>query len=164
MAAIKADKKLRAPLLDRLFDDNPEASREVETNQHLVLRQLRESVRRDLERLFNTRARCLTPPAEMPALTDSLLNYGLPDLANYNLMASESRIAFCRDVERLILRFEPRIHSAKVIAEKNPDGTDHTFNFRVEAVLRATPSPEVVVFDSVLNPINQTVDVAEGSQ
>jgi type VI secretion system protein ImpF len=164
MAAIKADKKLRAPLLDRLFDDNPQVAREADNNQHQVLRQLRESVRRDLERLFNTRARCLSTPAAMPALATSLLNYGLPDLANYNLLASESRKTFCRDVERIILQFEPRIHSAKVIAEQSPDGDDHTFSFRVEAMLRATPSPEVVVFDSVLNPVSHTVDITESVQ
>lgn len=164
MATIKADKKLRAPLLDRLFDDNPQVSREADSNQHLVLRQLRESVRRDLERLFNTRARCMSTPEDMAALDTSLLNYGLPDLANYNLLAGESRKTFCRDVERIILQYEPRIHRAKVIAEKTPDHDDHTFSFRVEATLRATPSPEVIVFDSVLNPINQTVDVTETNQ
>ena len=51
-----------------------------------------------------------------------------------------------------------------MIAESVPDGDDHTFTFRVEATLRATPSPEVVVFDSVLNPVNQTVDVTETTQ
>lgn len=162
--AIKPDKKLRAPLLDRLLDDNPEATREAEQNQHLVLRQLRESVRRDLERLFNTRARSLSTPAQMPQLMNSVLNYGLPDIANYNLLAGESRSAFCRDVERIILRFEPRIQRAKVIAESVLSQEDHSFTFRVEAVLRATPAPEVVVFDSILNPVTQTVDVRETDQ
>jgi len=159
--AVKPDRKLRAPLLDRLFDDNPQNTREAEQNQHLVLRQLRESVRRDLERLFNTRARCLSTPSQMPQLTHSLLHYGLPDIANYNLMVNESRAAFCRDVERIILRFEPRIARAKVIAENALDRDDHSFTFRVEAVLRATPAPEVIVFDSVLNPVTQIVDVRE---
>jgi len=159
--AVKPDRKLRAPLLDRLFDDNPGNTREPEQNQHHVLRQLRESVRRDLERLFNARARCLSTPAAMPQLTHSLLNYGLPDIANYNLMVGESRAKFCRDVERIILRFEPRIQRARVIAENALDRDDHSFTFRVEAVLRATPAPEVVVFDSVLNPVTQIVDVRE---
>ena len=164
MAAIKPDKKLRAPLLDRLLDHNPEQSREPEHNQHLVLRQLRESVRRDLEHLFNTRARCLSTPAGTEMLDNSLLNYGLPDVANYNLMASESRRVFCRDVERIILRFEPRISSVRVLAEGALDRDDHRFSFRVEAVLRASPAAEVVVFDSVLNPISQTVDVLESNR
>ena len=163
MASIKPDKKLRAPLLDRLLDDNPQQQREGERNQHQVLRQLRESVRRDLEQLFNTRARCLSTPEKFEQLETSLLHYGLPDIANYNLQASKSRNEFCRDVERIILRFEPRISRARVIAENNDrDGT--TFSFRVEAVLRATPSPEVVVFDSVLNPVRQAVDVTETDQ
>jgi type VI secretion system protein ImpF len=164
MATIKADKKLRAPLLDRLLDHHPDQSREPEHNHHLVLRQLRESVRRDLEHLFNTRARCLSTPADAPALQTSLLNYGLPDIANYNLLAGESRKAFCRDVERIILRFEPRIHTVQVIAEGSLDRDDHRFSFRVEAVLRASPAAEVVVFDSVLNPVSQTVDVMESNR
>lgn len=164
MAAIKPDKKLRAPLLDRLFDHNPDQSREPEHNQHLVLRQLRESVRRDLEQLFNTRARCLSTPAGATALETSLLNYGLPDIANYNLLASESRRQFCRDVERIILRFEPRIHTVRVIADGSVDRDDHRFSFRVEAMLRASPAAEVIVFDSVLNPVSQTVDVTESNR
>lgn len=162
MAAIKPDKKLRAPLLDRLLDHNPEQNREPEHNQHLVLRQLRESVRRDLEHLFNTRARCLSAPGD--DLENSLLNYGLPDIANYNLMTSESRKVFCRDVERVILRFEPRIHSVRVVTEGGLDRSDYRFSFRVEAMLRASPASEVVVFDSVLNPISQTVDVMESNR
>jgi type VI secretion system protein ImpF len=164
MASIKPDKKLRTPLLDRLLDDNPQAPREAERNQHQVLRQLRESVRRDLEQLFNTRARCLSTPPELEYLETSLLHYGLPDIANYNLQAGDSRTAFCREVERIILRFEPRIRSARVIAEGAQNRDDKSFSFRVEAVLRATPSPEVVVFDSVLNPVRQTVDVMESDQ
>lgn len=164
MASIKPDKKLRTPLLDRLLDDNPGVQQESERNQHQVLRQLRESVRRDLEQLFNTRARCLSSPPEMEYLQTSVLHYGLPDIANYNLQASESRNAFCREVERIILRFEPRIRSARVIPEGSRGDDDKSFSFRVEAVLRATPAPEVVVFDSVLNPVRQTVDVMESDQ
>lgn len=165
MATIKAEKRLRAPLLDRLLDQRPDLPQDVEQNQHQVLRQLRESVRRDIEQLFNTRARCISAPPEAAELRTSVLGYGLPDLANYNLVSSEGRRQICRDIEQVILRFEPRIRSVRVNADSaRLDPNTHQFTFRAEATLRALLADEVLVFDSLLNPVSQTIDVTESIQ
>ena len=152
------NQRLYAPLLDRLLECN----RGRDFNQpYQVLRQLRESVRRDLEHLLNTRYCCLSPPADTESLTNSLLNYGLPDLATVNLTAVDSRRAFCRDIEKTILRFEPRIQTVHVTSDDRLDREEPSIHFRVEALLRANPAPELIIFDSTLNPITQTVAVAE---
>ena len=82
---IDQDQKLVAPLLDRLLDDNPQEQVESERAQHLLLHQLKESVRRDLEDLFNTRQCCVAPPEQLNAVQQALPNYGLPDAATLNL-------------------------------------------------------------------------------
>ncbi len=152
------EKRLLAPVLDRLL----ESSRNMDMHQpHQVLKQLREGVRRDLEYLFNTRFRCISAPESHEHLEDSNINYGLPDLSTVNLSSIDSRKRFCRDIEKTILRFEPRIRSVKVSTQDRIDVEDPSIRFRVEAVLHINPAAEVIVFDSALNPVTQTVDVSE---
>ena len=158
MAAIDDSKKLLAPLLDRLTND---ALSSQPLRSHQVLKQLRESVRQDLEYLFNSRYRCVSPPKGHEHLSASLVNFGLPDISTVNLTASESRTRFCRDVEETIMTFEPRIQSVKVISEQAVDPDDPTIRFRIEAKLHANPAPETIVFDSSLNPVNHQINVAE---
>ena len=57
MASIKKNKKLRASILDRLIDNDPGNNVERDPDQHQKLKDLRNSVRRDLENLLNTRFR-----------------------------------------------------------------------------------------------------------
>ncbi|WP_346838552.1 type VI secretion system baseplate subunit TssE [Microbulbifer sp. SAOS-129_SWC] len=152
------EKRLLAPVLDRLL----ESSRNMDMHQpHQVLKQLREGVRRDLEHLFNTRYRCLSAPESHPHLEQSNINFGLPDLSTVNLSSLDNRKRFCRDIERTILEFEPRIRSVKVSTPDKVDAEDPSIRFRVEAVLHVNPASEVIVFDSALNPVTQTVDVSE---
>ncbi|GAB2890140.1 type VI secretion system baseplate subunit TssE [Microbulbifer echini] len=152
------EKRLLAPVLDRLL----ESSSKMNLNQsHQVLRQLREGVRRDLEYLFNTRYRCISPPDTLLHLEESNINYGLPDLSTVNLSSLVSRKQFCRDIEKTILHFEPRIRSVKVTTQDKLDVEDPSIRFRVEAVLHINPASEVIVFDSALNPVTQMVDVSE---
>jgi type VI secretion system protein ImpF len=150
------EKRLLAPVLDRLLGHGGDINQ-----PHQILRQLRESVRRDLEFLFNTRLRCISPSEDAKHLQNSLLNYGLPDMATVNLTSADSRKDFCRVIERTILKNDPRIKSVNVKNDDKIDNEDPNIRFRVEAVLHTNPAPELIVFDSALNPISQTVNVSE---
>src|SRR5690606_20032861 len=98
---MRVDKKkeLRPSILDRLLDDEPHIQVEADKNRHQHLRELRNSVKRDLENLLNTRYRMVDPPEEFPQLEVSLLNYGLPDLATVNIADIEKKRNFSRRVE-----------------------------------------------------------------
>lgn len=148
-------KRLVAPLLDRLIGHH-----EGINQPHRILRQLRESVRRDLEHLFNTRYRCVSP-SDNDTMNASILNFGLPDLSTVNMTSIDSRKQFCREMEKSILAHDPRIKSVKVSSQDNINNQDPSVRFRVEAVLHANPAPELIVFDSTLNPVSQSVDVDE---
>ncbi len=158
MAAIDKDIKLLAPLIDRLSDDEKSAKK---IPSHQILKQLRESIRRDLENLFNTRYRCVSPLEQHVHLRSSLVNFGLPDISTINLVDSSSRARFCRDVEEAILTFEPRVQKVRVIGDAAVDPEDPTIRFRIEATLYANPLPDTMVFDSALNPINHNINVSE---
>lgn len=161
MARIDKKKNLRASILDRLIDDDPSNRVEAEASKHQKLKQLRQSVRRDLENLLNTRLRIIEPDDEYSQLKHSLLNYGLPDLATVNISNIDKRKAFVQQLEGLLMDFEPRFKSVSVNYQDNSNSVDRTLKFRIDATLYADPSPEVVIFDSVLEPVSRTVNIEE---
>ena len=161
MARVDKKKKLRPSILDRLIDNYPDINVEKDPDQHQQLKQLRNSVRRDLENLLNTRYRMLEPPDEYTELQKSLLNYGLPDLAIVNISDNIKRKEFIEHLETILIEFEPRFKTVKVSYMENSDSLDRSLRFRIDATLYADPSPETVVFDSVLEPVTRTVNVEE---
>jgi len=161
MSRVDKKKKLRPSILDRLIDNDPGNIVEKDPDQHQKLKQLRDSVRRDLENLLNTRFRMLEPPDEYTELHKSLLNYGLPDLATVNISDSMKRKEFIEHLETILIEFEPRFKTVKVNYMENSDSLDRSLRFRIDATLYADPSPEIVVFDSILEPVTRTVNVEE---
>lgn len=161
MARVDKKKKLRPSILDRLFDNDPSHSTEIDLDQHQKLKELRNSVRRDLENLLNTRFRMVEADDDFIEIKTSLINYGLPDLATVNISDKEKRKDFIDHLQSILIEFEPRFKSVKVNYMENSDSLDRTLRFRIDAVLYADPSPEVVVFDSILEPVTRTVNVEE---
>ncbi len=161
MARVDKKKNLRPSILDRLLDNEPHNRTETDTDRHQKLKQLRNSVRRDLENLLNTRFRVVEPPEEFEQLEQSLLNYGLPDLATVNISDQEKKKEFTQTLENILRHFEPRFKSVSVKYLDNNDNKDRTLRFRIDATLYADPSPEIVVFDSILEPVTRTVNVEE---
>lgn len=159
MAEIDKKKELRPSVLDRLLDDEPQNQVESSEKRHQLLKDMRSSVRRDLENLFNTRYRVKEAPEEFEELEDSLLNYGLPDLATVNLIDLDSKNRFVRFLENTIRHFEPRFKDVQVNVLDNADITDRTLRFRIEATMYADPMPEVITFDSVMEPVTRTVSI-----
>jgi len=161
MARIDKKKKLRPSILDRLFDDEPENKHEIDPGQHQKLKQLRMSVRRDLENLLNARYRVMEPDEEYKELDKSLLNYGLPDLATINITDLDKRKEFTSKMEKILKEFEPRFKEVNISYLDNKDNTDRTLRFRIDATLYADPSPEVVIFDSILEPVTRSISIEE---
>ncbi len=161
MAQVNKKRKLRASILDRLLDDEPQISVDADTNKYHKLKNLRNSVRRDLENLLNTRHRIMEPAEELPQLELSLLNYGLPDLATVNMSDLDKKQQFIDNFESILRDYEPRFKSVKVSLQDNTDKLDRTVRFRIDATLYADPYPEVIVFDSVLEPVTRSINVRE---
>lgn len=161
MARVDKSKKLRPSILDRLLDDDPHNQTEQDPGQHQLIKQLRNSVRRDLESLLNTRYHVTKPPDALYEVEKSLLNYGLPDLATINITDANKRDEFTAKLQSTLIEYEPRFKSVKVSYIDNKDDTDRTIRFRIDAVIYADPLPQVVVFDSILESVTRTVSVKE---
>ena len=154
MSRASNDTRVIPSVLDRLIGGGEPAG-----GYHQVLRDLKQSVRRDLENLLNTRWRCKSFPPEFDELETSLMNYGIPDLTNANLGVAQNREEFRRIIERAIRRFEPRFKSVNVHLVASTDRFDRTMRFRIEAMLHAEPAPEPVTFDSAVEPTTFTFKV-----
>ncbi len=163
MSYVAKTRQLRPSILDRLIDQEPDTLREPPPARHQYLAQLRQSVRRDLENLLNSRFCMIEPPEELPEVTHSLLNYGLPDLATVNISDTEKKQRFVQQLERILREYEPRFKSVRVTHLDNRDRGDRTLRFRIDAVLWADPAPQSVVFDSVLEPVSRSVNVKESA-
>ncbi len=161
MAQVNKKRKLRASILDRLLDDEPQSSIDADSNKYHKLKNLRNSVRRDLENLLNTRHRIMEPAEELSQLELSLLNYGLPDLATVNMSDLDKKQQFIENFESILKDYEPRFKSVTVSLQDNTDKLDRTVRFRIDATLYADPYPEVIVFDSVLEPVTRSINVRE---
>jgi len=161
MARVDLDQPLLPSVLDRLLDANPDLSRDPPKSRGQHLAELRPAVRRGLEALLNARRRCISWPGDLRELDRSLLSYGIRDFASINLGTKAERQAFCRELEDVIRRSEPRFVSVSVILLENQEAVDRTLRFRIEALMYADPAPEPIVFDSFVNPAAREIMVAD---
>jgi type VI secretion system protein ImpF len=159
MARIRPDQPLVPSVLDRLLDFEPDLSLEAPRSRNQVLRELKQSVRRDLENLLNTRTRCVPWPPHLDELNQSLLNYGIPDFTSASMGSSKDREEFCRILQMVIRLNEPRLKAVKVSLLENEEPLDRTLRFRINAMLQADPAPEPIVFDSAVRLVTGDVEV-----
>jgi type VI secretion system protein ImpF len=159
--AVAAGQPLVASVLDRLIDEDPGSQSEAESSRSKTLSDIRMSLRRDLESLLNARRRPHSVPRELGEVTRSLANYGLPDLTNVNAQAEETRHDLCTMLETLLMRFETRFKSVQVHLLENTDPLDRTLRFRIEALMHAEPAPELIVFDTFVEPVTSVVNVKD---
>ncbi|MBX3439202.1 MAG: type VI secretion system baseplate subunit TssE [Planctomycetaceae bacterium] len=146
-------------VLDRLIDENPRAATEIAPTRSQALREAKNSVRRDLENLLNTKRRFAVWPQEWEDLESSLANYGVPDFSGPSFAGPTGRKALCRVLQEVIHRFEPRFRSVVVELLDENNQNRRSLRFRVKALLDVYPAPEVISFDSRLEPNTRTITV-----
>lgn len=156
---VPSETPLLPSLLDRLLDDRPEEREEPPRPEAQVVRQIRDSLCRDLQNLLNSRRSLERLPEGCRELPTSLLNYGLPDLQSLEVREDHELFRLCRLIEESIQCFEPRLQGVTVrplVADGNRGSLDRRLRFEIEAVLVVEPVREAVTFASAL-------DVASGS-
>jgi type VI secretion system protein ImpF len=158
---VRRDQPLVPSVFDRLLDDDPTNSREPATSRRQVLRDLKLSVRRDLENLLNTRQRYGQWPASLAELETSLVNYGIPDFTGVNMSIPSERERLRGVIQRVIEQFEPRFRTVRVQLLENLEAFDRILRFRIDGLLEVDPAPEPVVFDSQLEPTTATFEVRD---
>jgi type VI secretion system protein ImpF len=135
-------------VLDRLIDDDLASSGEKPMTLAKLGSALRDAVRRDLEDLLNSRRRPFPLPPGLEELENSSFEYGIPDFSGANLTSAERRRRYLKGIEDVIRRHEPRLTAVRVLPVEERSPQLRTLHFRIDAVLRAEPAPESVLYDS----------------
>jgi type VI secretion system protein ImpF len=136
--------RLQPSLLDRLTDNAPDNSTETREQRVLSIRQLRQSVLRDLSWLLNSSSlESMVDLSEVPFAARSVLNYGTPALSGTNLSSVDvPRIE--KKIKQAIIDFEPRIlpGSLKLSLITTDQQMNHkAMCFNIEGDLWAQPLP-----------------------
>ena len=159
MSRIDNEIRITPSVLDRLLDDRPEEKREAPASRQTNLRLLKQSVKRDLEWLLNTRNDPDGLPEELVELNRSLACFGLPDFTSWNVRGGKDQETLRLTIEEAVAKFEPRLEGVIVTLETMSD-VDRSIRFRIDARLRVEPAPEPVTFDSVLQLANREFELS----
>lgn len=130
-------------LLDRLTDKPIKQS----------IKALQISVQKNLENLLNTKKCFLTYKNEKRKLNKSLISYGLHNFTTCQYHDEALLNNFCEKLASTIQYYEPRLKEVTVKLLFNQDKkNDRVLKLRIEGLLCAESAPEVVVFNSVIEP------------
>lgn len=158
------ERTVQPSVLDRLTDGDPRSSADPPTTYAESLRQFKASVQRDLEWLLNTRRSAPEETDRFEELRRSVFNYGLIDVTAISRDSPVARAQLLRQVEETLALFEPRLTNIQItMAEVEGDQNRRELRFQVEATLRLDPTPEQVMFDTVLQFSTGQIDVAGAS-
>ncbi len=163
MARTELDRAVQPSLLDRLTDDAPREPNDRATSREASERAYRRGVQRDVEWLLNTRRSIVPVPAGADELSRSVHEYGVPDTTGLAIGTGDGQKRLTADIRDTLKRFEPRLTNVTVRLTDSAQISTPQVRFVIEATLLMDPSPEQVVFDTVLEIASGTYEVAEKS-
>jgi len=135
-------------ILDRLID--PESAGSSIITGYSVS-QMYDAVMRDLENLLNSTHSFGQLPAEFPETRNSIVLFGLPDLASIEAISTEQRAAIGTVIKKSVERFEPRLRNVRVsMLKAEANVVNRSVQFRIDARLAVDPAPDVA-FDTILD-------------
>jgi type VI secretion system lysozyme-like protein len=136
----------RVLLFDRLVDMEPQSQKEVRPLRIMDKQGLKNSIRRELGRLLNTRCPIpLAPPAE----ERTVINYGIPDFSALSPNNGDHCSKLESWIREAIVSYEPRLADVKVIVE-SPGPDERSLTARIEANLQLETIREPVAFSVVM--------------
>jgi type VI secretion system protein ImpF len=123
-----------------------------------AVRRYKDSVKRDLEWLFNTRRTFDDRISRYPQIASSVYAYGLPDITSVNIGSVNDQrrlVDIMRDCLRL---FERRLSDVAIDFEPIVGG-NRSLQFTISSLLLMDPAPEEFRIDTVLDSTNAKYEV-----
>ena len=148
--------EVRTPLFDRLVDRDPRLGRELRPMRTLDRRGLKESVRRELELLFNTR--CPIPAHRLAGRERTVIDYGIPDFSTFSPRSHDDRARLAEAMRRAVEAYEPRLRQVHITIEPLA-GEELMLAASLEAMMVYDTVPEPVSFVTVLQMKDGKADV-----
>jgi len=137
-------------LIDRLIDKDPQVRNDQPLARSQSVKQLKLSLKRDLEWLLNSRRIAEPAPESFAEVSRSLYHFGLPDFSALSVESPRDRNSLLREIEAAVAAFEPRLQSVRVTLVDSPSKLIRAVRFQIEGMLMMDPAPEQISFDTVL--------------
>ncbi len=115
-----------------------------------VIRRYKDSVKRDLEWLLNTRRVFDDRVDDFPELSTSVFAYGLPDISSVNVGSTKDQNRLLRLMEKSLEIFDHRLKDIHIEFEPSPGGVK-SLQFKISGILLMDPAPEEILIDTVLD-------------
>ncbi|WP_213806546.1 type VI secretion system baseplate subunit TssE [Granulicella sp. dw_53] len=114
------------------------------------IRFLRDSIKRNLEWLLNTRRPPVAGIEGYPLARHTVLYYGLLDLGSLSLASSNDQQRLQQRIAEMVEHSEPRLRQVEVRLQEG-DLERKKLRFHIGALMQMKPLPEEIVFDTVLD-------------
>jgi len=153
LARTKSEVLITQSLVDRLSDlEQWPETRAASVNMY------RESLKRDVEWLLNTRQPVIPELEGYPATTASVLNFGLPDIHSFDSSMGKKHQDLTAALEKCIRTFEPRISQPHVFLTRT-DTLSRSLRFHIEGQMVFENMDEEIKLDTVLELISGEYEV-----
>ena len=153
MARSKSETLITQSLVDRLTDTD-----QWPDTRSASIAMYRDSMKRDLEWLLNTRKPVMPELENYPATAASVLNYGLPDLHSFDGSGGKEHNTLTAALEKCIRTYEPRIGQPRVFLTRT-DMLSRSLRFHIEGQIIYENMEEEIKFDTVLETISGEYEV-----
>jgi type VI secretion system lysozyme-like protein len=112
---------------------------------------LKESVIRDVTRLFNTQRPIQRDVVHIPGTS---LDYGIPDLISRPLSSAEAKLVLSADLVKAVKAFEPRLKDVAVVAG-DYDERHRSLSVEVHATLAVGEVGEPLSFSVLIHALRR---------
>jgi len=153
LARAKSEVLITQSLVDRLSD----LEQWPETRSASIA-MYRDSLKRDVEWLLNTRQPVMPELEGFPATAASVLNFGLPDIHGFNSSAGKRHTDLTTALEKCIRTFEPRISQPHVFPTRT-NTQSRSFRFHIEGQIVFENMDEEIKLDTVLELVSGEYEV-----
>jgi type VI secretion system protein ImpF len=146
------DKPVREsqPLLQRLLGDGW-------NNFHL--NDVVSAIKKDVEGLLNAFSAPIRLPKSCKQLSDSVLNFGLPNYLGPTYHKTSQRLKLCEEIRERIEQKEPRLKDIRVAMNGEDNSLDMVFQIRIDAKIYWKAQLKSVVLQSNWNPLTMSFNL-----
>lgn len=144
-------------LLDRLLDDDPAQAVEATESEEAMLEHYKASLRRDLEKLLNSRRPLLDGLDRYEELDATIIGYGVHDISTEDFSTAAVRDRMRRMIAKVIRTHETRLSNIEVELDDAP--TSRGMRLRIAAVLTLTRNRDLVIYEASVRPGERTIAV-----
>ena len=123
-----------------------------------AIKRFKDSVKRDLEWLLNSRQVVDDRVPFYPEVSQSVYAYGLPDITSVNVGSVQDQNELLRRMERCIEIFDKRLTKTEIVLEPLV-GLNRVLRFSISGIVLMDPAPEEIVIDTILDPTSGEYEV-----